>query len=64
MRGRRLTSWPSIRTDRHHAGAAVFAEQEVVVDGQLVTSREPADLPPFCAAVVEQFAQAHHPASG
>ncbi len=36
-------------------------DEEVVVDGQLVTSRSPADLPLFCAAVVEQFARAHHP---
>lgn len=61
VRGRRLTSWPSIRTDLRHAGAEVVADQEVVVDGQLVTSRSPADLPAFCAAVVEQFARAHHP---
>lgn len=60
VRGRRLTSWPSIRTDLRNAGAQVV-DQEVVVDGQLVTSRSPADLPAFCAAVVEQFARAHHP---
>ncbi|MFL1897631.1 type 1 glutamine amidotransferase domain-containing protein [Streptomyces tauricus] len=60
VRGRRLTSWPSIRTDLHNAGAEVV-DQEVVVDGQLVTSRSPADLPAFCAAIVEQFARAHHP---
>lgn len=61
VRGRRLTSWPSIRTDLRHADAEVVADQEVVVDGQLATSRGPADLPAFCAAVVEQFARAHHP---
>ncbi|MFC9005599.1 type 1 glutamine amidotransferase domain-containing protein [Streptomyces microflavus] len=60
VRGRRLTSWPSIRTDLRNAGAEVV-EQEVVVDGQLITSRSPADLPAFCAAIVEQFARAHHP---
>ncbi|PKW05979.1 protease I [Streptomyces sp. 1222.5] len=64
VRGRRLTSWPSIRTDLRNAGAEVVADQEVVVDGQLVTSRGPADLPAFCAAVVEQFARAHHPMPG
>ncbi|MGX1546607.1 type 1 glutamine amidotransferase domain-containing protein [Streptomyces adustus] len=63
VRGRRLTSWPSIRTDLRNAGAEVV-DQEVVVDGQLVTSRSPADLPAFCAAVVEQFARAHHPVPG
>lgn len=46
------TSWPSIRTDLRNAGAEVV-DQEVVVDGQVVTSRSPADLPAFCAAVVE-----------
>ncbi|WP_328477513.1 type 1 glutamine amidotransferase [Streptomyces sp. NBC_00377] len=64
VRGRRLTSWPSIRTDLRNAGAEVVADQEVVVDGQLITSRGPSDLPAFCAAVVEQFARAHHPIPG
>ncbi|MES9520451.1 DJ-1/PfpI family protein [Streptomyces capoamus] len=63
VRGRRPTSWPSIRTDLRDAGAEVV-DEEVVVDGQLVTSRGPADLPAFCAAVVEQFARAHHPMPG
>jgi protease I len=43
VRGRRVTSWPSIRTDLRNAGA-----EEVVIDGQFVTSRSPADLPAFC----------------
>ncbi|MBQ0995323.1 type 1 glutamine amidotransferase domain-containing protein [Streptomyces nigra] len=64
VRGRRLTSWPSIRTDLRNAGAEVVTDQEVVVDGQLITSRGPADLPAFCAAIVEQFARAHHPMPG
>jgi putative intracellular protease/amidase len=55
--GRRLTSWPSIRTDLRNAGADVV-DEEVVVDGQLTTSRSPADLPAFCPAIVEQFAGA------
>jgi protease I len=57
VRGRRMTSWPSIRTDLRNAGAEVVDEQ-VVIDGQLITSRSPADLPAFCPAIVEQFAQA------
>ena len=57
VRGRRLTSWPSIRTDLRNAGADVV-DEEVVVDGQLTTSRSPADLPAFCPAIVEQFAGA------
>jgi protease I len=61
--GRRLTSWPSIRTDLRNAGAEVL-DQEVVVDGQFVTSRSPADLPAFCRAIVEQFAKARQQVVG
>jgi protease I len=57
VRGQRLTSWPSIRTDLRNAGADVV-DEEVVVDGSLTTSRSPHDLPAFCAAIVEQFAHA------
>ncbi|OHV28572.1 MULTISPECIES: type 1 glutamine amidotransferase domain-containing protein [Pseudofrankia] len=56
VRGRRVTSWPSIRTDLRNAGAQVV-DEEVVVDGQFTTSRSPADLPAFCRAIVEQFAR-------
>jgi protease I len=59
VRGRRLTSWPSIRRDLRNAGAEVV-DEEVVVDGQFTTSRSPADLPAFCPAIVEQFARAGH----
>jgi protease I len=55
VRGRRLTSWPSLRDDLRNAGAEPVDEQ-VVVDGQFTTSRSPADLPAFCPAIVEQFA--------
>jgi protease I len=55
VRGRRLTSWPSIRTDLRNAGAEVV-DEEVCIDGQLTTSRSPNDLPAFCAAIVERFA--------
>ena len=57
LRGHRVTSWPSLRTDLRNAGAE-WVDEEVVVDGQLTTSRSPADLPAFCAAIVEQFAAA------
>ena len=57
VRGRRLTSWPSLWTDLRRAGAEVV-DQEVVVDGQFITSRSPADLPAFCSAIVEQFSAA------
>lgn len=55
--GRTLTSYPSIRTDLRNAGAHVV-DEEVVVDGNLVTSRSPADLPAFCATLIKQFAHA------
>ncbi|GBG35970.1 type 1 glutamine amidotransferase domain-containing protein [Mycobacterium montefiorense] len=55
--GRTLTSYPSIRTDLRNAGAHVV-DEEVVVDGNLITSRSPADLPAFCATVIKQFAHA------
>jgi protease I len=55
--GRTLTSYPSIRTDLRNAGAKVV-DEEVVVDGNLITSRSPSDLPAFCAAVLEQLAHA------
>jgi protease I len=55
--GRTLTSYPSIRTDLRNAGANVV-DEEVVVDGNLITSRSPADLPAFCATIVKQFSHA------
>lgn len=52
VRGRTVTSFPSIRDDLVNAGAR-WVDQEVVVDGHLVSSRVPADLPAFCRALVE-----------
>ncbi|OAN41861.1 type 1 glutamine amidotransferase domain-containing protein [Mycolicibacterium iranicum] len=57
LAGVRITSWPSIRTDLRRAGADVV-DEEVVIDGQFVSSRSPDDLPAFCAAIVAQFAKA------
>ena len=54
--GRTLTSYPSIRTDLRNAGAHVV-DEEVVVDGNLITSRSPSDLPAFCEMLVKQFAR-------
>ena len=51
VRGRRLTSWPSLQTDLRNAGAE-WVDEEVVVDGNLVTSRKPDDLPAFTDALV------------
>ncbi len=53
--GRTLTSYPSIRTDLRNAGAHVV-DEEVVVDGNLISSRSPSDLPAFCETVVKQLA--------
>ncbi|UDY35195.1 type 1 glutamine amidotransferase domain-containing protein [Dermatobacter hominis] len=53
--GKRLTSWPSLQTDLRNAGAD-WVDEEVVVDGNLITSRKPDDLPAFCRAVVESLA--------
>lgn len=56
VRGRRLTSWPSLQTDLRNAGAE-WVDEEVVVDDGLVTSRNPDDLPAFCAKLVEEIAR-------
>lgn len=52
LAGRTVTSWPSIRTDLSNAGATVV-DKEVVVDGNLITSRKPDDIPAFANAVIE-----------
>jgi protease I len=61
-RGRRLTSFPSIRTDLRNAGADVV-DEEVVTDGNITTSRSPDDLPAFCERIVQEFAGASQHAS-
>ena len=60
LRGRTATSWPSIRTDLRNAGANVV-DKEVVVDGTLVTSRKPDDIPAFTNAFVELVERAEAP---
>ena len=52
VRGRTLTSWPSLKTDLENAGAT-WVDEEVVVDGNLVSSRKPDDLKAFCSKLVE-----------
>lgn len=59
VRGRTLTSYPSIRTDIRNAGGNVV-DEEVVTDEGLVSSRSPDDLPAFCAKIVEEFAEGPH----
>ena len=56
VRGRTLTSWPSLRTDIRNAGGT-WVDEEVVVDDGLVTSRKPDDLPAFCDQMIEAFTE-------
>jgi protease I len=63
VRGRTLTSWPTLATDIRNAGGT-WVDQEVVTDQGLVTSRSPRDLPAFCAKIVEAFAEGRDPAVG
>ena len=59
VRGRKVTSWPSLQTDIRNAGGD-WVDQEVVVDNGLVTSRKPDDLPAFNEKIVEEFCEGRH----
>lgn len=59
VKGRRMTSYPSIQTDLKNAGAR-WSDEEVVVDHGLVTSRKPDDIPAFNAKMIEEFAEGIH----
>ena len=59
VRDRKITSWPSLKTDLMNAGAN-WVDQECVVDDGLVSSRKPDDLPAFCKKIVEEFAEGVH----
>lgn len=59
VKGRRMTSWPSLQTDLRNAGAN-WVDEVCVVDGTLVTSRKPDDIPAFNQAMIELFAQHAH----
>ena len=59
VRGRKLTSWPTLQTDIRNAGGD-WVDQEVVVDQGLVTSRKPDDIPAFNEKMVEEFCEGRH----
>jgi protease I len=59
LQGRTITSWPSLKTDIVNAGGK-WVDEEVHVEGGLVSSRNPDDLPAFCAKIVEEFAEGRH----
>ena len=59
VRGRTITSWPSLKTDIENAGGR-WVDEEVHVDQGLVTSRKPDDLPAFSAKAIEEFAEGRH----
>src|SRR3982751_4825778 len=60
VKGRNMTSWPSLQTDIRNAGGN-WVDEEVVVDEGLVSSRKPDDLPAFCEKLVEEFCEGRHP---
>lgn len=60
VRGRQVTSWPSLKTDLRNAGAD-WVDEEVVTDQGLVTSRKPDDLPAFNRKMIEEIAEGKHP---
>ena len=59
VRGRKVTSWPTLQTDIRNAGGE-WVDEEVVVDQGLVTSRKPDDLPAFNDKIVEEFCEGKH----
>jgi protease I len=59
VRGRTITSWPTLQTDIRNAGGN-WVDKEVVVDGGLVSSRKPDDLPAFCDKLVEEICEGRH----
>jgi len=56
VRGKKVTSWPSVKTDLKNAGAN-WVDQEVVTDGQFIFSRKPDDIPAFSKAIIEAVSQ-------
>lgn len=60
VRGRKMTSWPTLKTDLRNAGAE-WVDEEVVVDNGIVTSRKPDDIPAFNRKMIEEFREGIHP---
>jgi protease I len=63
LKGRTITSWPSLQTDIRNAGGT-WVDEPVHVEQGLVTSRKPDDLPAFCEKLVEEFAEGVHDRAG
>jgi protease I len=61
VRGRRVTSWPTLQTDIRNAGGE-WVDEQVVVDDGIVTSRKPDDIPAFNEKMIEEFCEGRHPA--
>jgi protease I len=59
VKGRTITSWPTLRTDILNAGGN-WVDEKVCVDAGLVSSRKPDDLPAFCTKIVEEFGEGEH----
>ena len=59
VKGRKVTSWPSLKTDIENAGGT-WVDEELVIDRGLFTSRKPDDLPAFCKKLVEEVAEGKH----
>lgn len=59
VRDRRMTSWPTLRTDLENAGA-IWVDEEAVVDNGWVSSRKPADIPAFCRELIEEIQEGPH----
>lgn len=59
VKGRKMTSWPSVKTDLINAGAE-WVDEAVVVDNGLISSRNPGDIPAFNERMIEEFAQGQH----
>jgi len=59
VKGRKITSWPTLKTDLINAGAE-WVDEEVVVDNGLVSSRKPEDIPAFNRKMIEEFAEGRH----